>query len=480
MRSLYKRQLAMMLGIVVISFTLLSAAFMLLSYRYIIGATRDSVERNAGYISTFTASYYRQYLTLDVQDDFYNSYVASIARISDSYIIVARTDGEILCATDGSHFYTYENNYLPEGVVRTVLDQGQYSGMTNLGGIYPERRYMVALPVTTTLGQLSVAQGMVLVAGDASSLSEMWSATATIFFFSAVVVLLISVVASTLTSAYQARPLNEMAEAARKFGQGDFDVRVTGYEGRCDEISTLADAFNAMASSLEKVESQRSEFIANVSHELKTPMTTIAGFAEGILDGTIPPERQKESLEIIVSETRRLSRLVRRMLDLSRLKALSETAVTAQETFDLTEVMSRVIASLESKITSRKLDVDVQMPDEKLLVWGDPDSVTQVCYNLLDNAAKFAAPDSTITIHIAKKDGKAVTSIRNLGATIPSDELPLLFDRFHKADSSRSMDREGVGLGLYIVKTILGNLKENISVTSEDGVTQFTFTLTLA
>ena len=480
MRSLYKRQLAMMLGIVVISFTLLSAAFMLLSYRYIIGATRDSVERNAGYISTFTASYYRQYLTLDVQDDFYNSYVASIARISDSYIIVARTDGEILCATDGSHFYTYENNYLPEGVVRTVLDQGQYSGMTNLGGIYPERRYMVALPVTTTLGQLSVAQGMVLVAGDASSLSEMWSATATIFFFSAVVVLLISVVASTLTSAYQARPLNEMAEAARKFGQGDFDVRVTGYEGRCDEISTLAEAFNSMANSLAKVESQRSEFIANVSHELKTPMTTIAGFAEGILDGTIPPERQKESLEIIVSETRRLSRLVRRMLDLSRLKALSETAVTAQETFDLTEVMSRVIASLESKITSRKLDVDVQMPDEKLLVWGDPDSVTQVCYNLLDNAAKFAAPDSTITIHIAKKDGKAVTSIRNLGATIPSDELPLLFDRFHKADSSRSMDREGVGLGLYIVKTILGNLKENISVTSEDGVTQFTFTLTLA
>ena len=480
MRSLYKRQLAMMLGIVVISFTLLSAAFMLLSYRYIIGATRDSVERNAGYISTFTASYYRQYLTLDVQDDFYNSYVASIARISDSYIIVARTDGEILCATDGSHFYTYENNYLPEGVVRTVLDQGQYSGMTNLGGIYPERRYMVALPVTTTLGQLSVAQGMVLVAGDASSLSEMWSATATIFFFSAVVVLLISVVASALTSTYQARPLNEMAEAARKFGRGDFDVRVTGYEGRCDEISTLAEAFNSMADSLAKVESQRSEFIANVSHELKTPMTTISGFAEGILDGTIPPEREKEYLQIIVSETRRLSRLVRRMLDLSRLNALAENSVTAQETFDLTEIMSQVLISLESKITSRKLDVDVQMPQEKLMVWGDPDAVTQVCYNLLDNAAKFAAPDSTITVQITKKDGKAVISIRDLGATIPPDELPLLFDRFHKADYSRSRDRDGVGLGLYIVKTILNNHKENISVTSQDGVTEFVFTLTLA
>ena len=319
-----------------------------------------------------------------------------------------------------------------------------------------------------------------LVSVDASNLAEMWSATATIFFFSAVVVLLISVVASALTSTYQARPLNEMAEAARKFGRGDFDVRVTGYEGRCDEISTLAEAFNSMADSLAKVESQRSEFIANVSHELKTPMTTISGFAEGILDGTIPPEREKEYLQIIVSETRRLSRLVRRMLDLSRLNALAENSVTAQETFDLTEIMSQVLISLESKITSRKLDVDVQMPQGKLMVWGDPDAVTQVCYNLLDNAAKFAAPDSTITVQITKKDGKAVISIRDLGATIPPDELPLLFDRFHKADSSRSMDRDGVGLGLYIVKTILNNLKETINVTSEDGVTQFTFTLTLA
>jgi len=318
------------------------------------------------------------------------------------------------------------------------------------------------------------------VSADASSLAEMWSATATIFFFSAVVVLLIAIIACSIFSAYQARPLNEMAEAARKFSRGEFGARVTSYEGRCDEIGTLAESFNSMAGSLEKMESQRAEFIANVSHELKTPMTTIAGFAEGILDGTIPPEREKESLQIIVSETRRLSRLVRRMLDLSRLNALAEHAVTAQEQFDLTEVVSRVLISLEGKITDRKLDVDVQMPEDKLMVWGDPDAITQVCYNLVDNAAKFAAPGTDITVQIVKKDGKAVTTVRNLGATIPPDELPLLFDRFHKADSSRSMDREGVGLGLYIVKTILGNLKESITVTSEDGVTQFTFTLTLA
>ena len=109
-----------------------------------------------------------------------------------------------------------------------------------------------------------------------------------------------------------------------------------------------------------------------------------------------------------------------------------------------------------------------------------PDAVTQVCYNLLDNAAKCAAQGTDITVQITKKDGKALVTVRNLGATIPPDELPLLFERFHKADYSRSVDREGVGLGLYIVKTILGNLKENITATSEDGVTQFTFTLTLA
>ena len=480
MRSFYRRQLVMMVSIMLVSFTLLAGAFMLLSYRYIIGETRDSVKRNAGYISSFTATYYRRYLSLDVQDEFYSSYVASIAMISNSHIIVADGQGRILYATSGGQFDNLENSALPEGIVSQVLNEGHYNGMTNLGGIYPERRYMSALPVSNQLGALTVTQGMVLVAADASNLSEMWTATATIFFFSAVVVFLISVIASTLTSAHQTRPLNEMAEAARKFGQGEFDVRVTGYEDRCDEVSALAEAFNSMANTLEKVEIQRADFIANVSHELKTPMTTIAGFAEGILDGTIPPERERESLEIVVSETRRLSRLVRRMLDLSRLNALAESTVTAQETFDLTEVMSQVLISLETKITARHLDVDVQMPEDKLMVWGEPDSITQVCYNLLDNAAKFAAPGTAITVQIVRKDGKAHTTIRNLGATIPPDELPLLFERFHKADYSRSMDREGVGLGLYIVKTILGNLKENITVTSEDGVTQFQFTLTLA
>ena len=469
----------MMVSIVAVSFTLLSAAFMLLSYRYILSEKRQALERNAEDIASLTSRYISSAWGGDIQGEAFRNSLYLIVRSSDSYVVLSDTEGSMIYACDGDTYYSVDKR-VPESVTRQVLQQGKFTGMSDLGGLFDKNSYVVGVPFVLTRGTISVIQGIVLVSTDTAAVQSMWQDTVAIFFFVAVIVLMIAVVASSLFASYQSRPLNEMAEAARKFGQGEFDTRVTGYENRGDEIGALAEAFNSMANSLEKVESQRADFIANVSHELKTPMTTIAGFAEGILDGTIPQEREKESLQIIVSETRRLSRLVRRMLDLSRLNALAESTITAQEQFDLTEVMSRVIVSLEGKITGRKLDVDVQMPDEKLMVWGDPDSITQVCYNLLDNAAKFAATGSVITIVITKKDGKACTTVRNLGATIPKDELPVLFDRFHKADYSRSMDREGVGLGLYIVKTILGNLKEDIHVTSEDGVTEFTFTLTLA
>lgn len=475
---MYRRQLIMMISIIALAFTMLSTAFMLLSYRYMIQDERDDAARNVGYIATFTDSYLQQ--NSSIQTDFYRNYIASIALISDSMVMVALPDGQIVYATDGAYFYNYENVTLPHRLISDVFERDGYTGLTSLPGITTESQYVSALPITTHSGGREVDRALVLVAADASRIAEMWNATATIFFFSVMVVLLITIVTCSIMSAYQSRPLRDMADAARRFGRGDFSARVTCYDKAADEIVDLAESFNTMANSLAKVEKQRDEFIANISHELKTPMTTISGFAEGILDGTIPEHREKESLQIIVSETRRLSRLVRRMLDLSRLDAASEKAVTAQEQFDLTEIASQVLISLEGKITGRGLDVDVQMPEDKLMVWGDPDSITQVCYNLMDNAAKFAVPGSAITLQMVKKDGKAFTTIKNLGATIPPGELPLLFDRFHKADFSRSMDREGVGLGLYIVKTILSNLGESITVTSEDGVTAFTFTLTLA
>ena len=469
--------MAMLLSVVLLSFFLLSGAFTLLSYRYVIQEKKDSMSANAQYIADFTGNYLKQ--GNEIRDRYFQMYVASLAQISGAHVILSETTGEIVYATDGSKFQ-YIDSVVPQSVISQTTRRGGYTGMTDLGGIYSENRFLTAEPIYGALpGGGSVVRGVVLVSTSASGISQLWRAMANIFFFTSVVVLLISIVAGTISSARQTRPLNEIAEAARKFGHGEFDVRIRGYEHRKDEVGALAEAFNNMASSLEKSETQRNEFIANVSHELKTPMTTISGFAEGILDGTIPEEREREFLQVIASETRRLSRLVRRMLDMSRLKALNEN-VTAQEQFDISEVMLRVLVSLEGRITGQGLDVDTYIPEEPVMVWGDPDGITQVCYNLLDNAAKFARQGSNLTVRVERKDAKALVSVSNLGATIPAEELPLLFDRFHKADHSRSQDRDGVGLGLYIVKTILGNLKEDITVTSEDGVTTFTFTLSLA
>ena len=244
-------------------------------------------------------------------------------------------------------------------------------------------------------------------------------------------------------------------------------------------MGALIDSFNKMADSLEQAEKRRSEFIANISHELRTPMTTISGFADGILDGTIPLEDERKYLISIRDETRRLSRLVRDMLDVSRMRSTAADP-SRRTAFDLTELILQTLLSFESRATKKNLDVDPQLPDSHLMVYADKDAITQVIYNLLDNAIKFAAPGSCLLVRLYKDMGKAYVSIKDYGETIPPDDLPYIFDRFHKSDRSRSLDKEGVGLGLYLVKTIINAHDEDIAVRSEDGMTEFVFTLTLA
>ena len=481
MKSLYQRQFFIMAGVILVSFAMLGSAFITLSYRYTVSERQDSIRNNARYIANILSK------EVSVNDELGGFYllpdrfqpaVDAVVSVTGATVLLSSQNGQIIYAAGSAgELADLSQVQLPSSVVQSIQATGSFEAMTTLGGAFSDPRYVAGVPFQLDYRGQEVLAGMVFVAAESASITEIWRAFASIFLFTSVVVMLIAFITTSVTSLKMTRPLKDMAEAVRKFGHGEYDTRID-CNGRCYEVGELAEAFNAMADSIAQAEAKRSEFVANISHELKTPMTTIAGFADGILDGTIPPEREKEYLKVISSETRRLSRLVRKMLDLSRLQ--SSERVTAQEQFDVSEVMLRVLVSLETKINARQLDVDTQLPDDPVMVWGDPDAITQVCYNLVDNAAKFAASDSTITIQITKKDGKAYTSVRNLGATIPPEELSLLFDRFHKADSSRSMDRDGVGLGLYIVKTILGNLKENITVTSEDGVTQFTFTLTLA
>ncbi|MEL4860004.1 HAMP domain-containing sensor histidine kinase [Pseudoflavonifractor phocaeensis] len=482
MKSVYGRQFAMMAGVILLAFALLGGAFTALSYQYTIEDKKDSMERNADYIASFTSTFLSSGISSSIQEPAYQIYISSLARISGSTVILAQNSGEIVfAASAGSgNVGSLLSGYIPSDILEEITGQGRFAGLSSLGGLLSDRCYVAASPIlqNSYITGLTFQQGVVLVASDTSSLTRMWKDFSSIFILSAAVVFLLAAMASSVTSLRQTKPLKDMADAVRKFGRGEFDARVEGCEDRKDEVGELAEAFNVMADSLAKSEAQRSEFIANVSHELKTPMTTIAGFADGILDGTIPREKEAEALKTISSETRRLSRLVRRMLDLSKLQ--SSENVTAQERFDVAEVLIRVLVSLEGKINGRGLDVETALPEGPVMVWGDPDAITQVCYNLLDNAIKFAAPGTALGLGIQVKGEKAYVSVRDRGETIPPDELNQVFDRFHKTDRSRSEDREGVGLGLYIVKTIINNHKENITVTSENGVTEFTFTLTIA
>lgn len=480
MRTIYGRQFAMMAGMVLLSFLLLGSSFAALSYQYTVSEKRQVLEGNAARVADLTAYALTQYNDNTLDSLFIQSSLPNLATIADAGIVITTPEGVVAFAVnnDGTIQSSYRGESLPADAVRAALNEGGYTGMTTLGGLYADKRYVVGMPilVETLLGGENLA-GMVFMSSGASSLTAAWRDMSGIFVMSACAVILVACVIVSFTSHKQSQPLKEIADAAREFGHGDFEVRVDVGK-RQDEIGELAEAFNSMAESLAKSEERRTEFIANVSHELKTPMTTIAGFADGILDGTIPPEREKEYLQVISSETRRLSRLVRNMLDISRLRASDGS--TAQAQFDIGEILVQVLVSLEGKINAKHLNVVTDLPEEPLPVWGDPDAITQVCYNLLDNAIKFAREGGELSLEIKPKGQKAYISIGDEGETIPAEEIPLIFDRFHKSDRSRSMDREGVGLGLYIVKTILNSHKENITCTSENGKTKFIFTLTKA
>ena len=482
MKSMYTRQLVTMLCLIALCIVMMGTGFLALSYRYNQKELQDTIQRDLTYISRYASTALSGSHTLTSED--FHSYITSVSMITNASVLLCRNDGGIVYAT-GDNFteHTPAHAPVPSWVVNQILANGSYTGRTTFNHIFASDCFVTGVPIITyyqdpiTRSTISDNEpiGLLFIATDATSLSEFMNNTSQMFIATAFVVLLITIIISSITVQKMVDPLKVMSDAARKFARGEITTRVTQYETRKDEIGELAEAFNAMADSLSQAEQKRSEFVSNVSHELKTPMTTIAGFAEGILDGTIPPEKERESLQVISSETRRLSRLVRRMLELSRLQ--SSERVAAQEQFDAAEVLVRVLVSLEVKITEKNLDVDANLPDGPVMVWGDPDAVTQVCYNLLDNAVKFSSPGGRLSLRMASKKGKVYTSIGNEGETIPPDQLSTIFDRFHKADGSRASHKEGVGLGLYIVKTILNTYKEDITVTSENGYTEFTFTL---
>lgn len=472
--SLYWRQFMLTAGMVVLTMALLGVSFYALSYNYTVSEKRQEMQDRAVLVAQLSVDYFTAGDDAERdQGDALRSLAGVASRMTDVDFLICDTTGSVLLTTDAD--LAGKTVVVPEDITQTVLGSERlYEGRSTVG-VYEKKQFVVGVPMTDADGN---TLGLVLAVMNSAELMQMWRSFIALFFMTSAIILLLAFVASFVTSMRQIQPLTEMVKATRAYAGGDFDVRMQE-TGDCGEISELAAAFNAMADSLQETERQRRDFIANVSHELKTPMTTIAGFADGILDGTIPKDQEDKYLATIADETRRLSRLVRSMLDMSRLESTGED-LTRRREFDISEKIVSTMLSFEARANDKQLDVDLQLPEDSMQVLADPDAITRVLYNLMDNAVKFAAPGSTLCVSLWKSEGKAYVSVRDHGETIPPDDLPFIFDRFHKSDRSRSLDRDGVGLGLYLVKSILDAHGEDIAVTSRDGVTEFVFTLTLA
>ena len=270
----------------------------------------------------------------------------------------------------------------------------------------------------------------------------------------------------------QSQPIRQINEAVQAFAHGDFDRRVT-IQG-ADEAAQLAQSFNSMAEELGRLDQSRRSFVANVSHELRSPMTCIQGYVQGMLDGTIREDEREKYLGTVLSETQRLTKLISELLDLSRFE--SGKLPLEKTRFDIDELILGILFKYERRIEDKGIDVEISFKEQPCYVLADSARITQVITNLVDNAVKFAAEKGRIVIWTHVVDALCYVTIKNDGAGIPAADLPFVFERFYKVDKAHTSGG-GTGLGLAIAKRIVEQHGQSISVTSSGGMTSFVFTL---
>ena len=472
MKSSFSRSFFTAATILLLALSVLGAAFQIQVNRYMEDSTVTGLQQDASVIANLAAAYSLDgnltsrelLLNLDV-----------ISQVTDADVVICDRNGFIILCSDALTGCDHEGWQVNQEYLQTVYTNGSNTATGIIQNLYADERYVVASPILNG----DVPKGIVIASTPTAATNQMLTRISNIFLTASVFVVLLAVLAVTAFARRESRPLRDMAKAANAFAHGNLKARVKLDDDYSVEMEELAVAFNNMALSLQKSEYQRQEFVANVSHELKTPMTTIAGYIDGILDGTIPDARRDHYLHIVSDETKRLSRLVRSMLDISQLQKEEGIPEEKKMHFDLEECAGQVLITFEKKINDKCLNVDVDFPEHPVCTIANRDYITQVIYNLLDNAVKFCPEGGTLGLKIREGSEKAYISVSNTGDTIPPEELPLVFDRFHKLDKSRSKNRDGWGLGLYIVKTIVCSHGEDISVSSKDGKTEFTFTMPL-
>ena len=400
-------------------------------------------------------------LVLEEKSEIY-AMLESIASYREDFtLVLSDEEGEILLAIGANYDRMFEEAYLPSHWMEAANEANMTPGALTEKELFATPHSVLVDSLYRTDGEVC---GRLAVCTSSALQNDLLRVLVKTIINAGLLILIATMIAIYLISEKVVRPLREISEAAKSFAEGKFDVRVP-VRGR-DEVAQLAIAFNQMAESLDNYDTMRNSFLSNVSHDLRTPMTAISGFIDGILDGVIPPERHEYYLQTVSVEIKRLSRLVTSLLELSRIQAGERKF--AMNSFDICEMGRQILISFEQKIDEKNLVVSFDCDEDSIPVLADRDAIYQVFYNLCDNAVKFASEGGAFWISIRKiKNRKILISVYNEGQGIAQEDLPFVFERFYKSDKSRGLNKSGVGLGLFISKTIIDAHGEKIWVESE-------------
>lgn len=471
-KSVFAKYFAIYAVTVLISVAILGAILMIFSSQYFkdekYQILMDGAQKAAAV--TYSADAYSESEegTVVVNKSILLPFYRLVASASDSHYFLTDRSGKALFCTE--EFPCDHTTYtVPEHILEIAAEE-DYREVGTLGGITQKRNFTVAIPLKNSKSEIV---GYVFGTTDAKVLNESLTELLRIFVISSSVVLLLTFIVLYFVTLNLINPLREMSKAVKQYGKGDFSHRIR--VDSTDEVGQLAMELNSMAQSLSTGESARRSFVANVSHELKTPMTSIGGFIDGILDGTIPKSEEKRYLKIVSDEVKRLSRLVRSMLELSRIEN-GEAQVNTKQ-FDIVDLSCRTVFSFEKAIEDKHLDIR-GLDHDRVMVEADEDLIHQVIYNLTDNAVKFVNEGGYIEFNYAEDNNFVYISVKNSGQGLTKEEISKVFDRFYKTDRSRGLDKNGVGLGLYIVRTVVNLHGGDIIVRSVEGeFCEFTFNI---
>ena len=470
-KSLFVKYFTVSSVVILSSFVFLGCMFSLLISKHLTNERQEMLSGNVSKAVDFTIFSYEVngngYLEKKVLRQFY----ASLADVANGVMFYTDVDGNtIICTEEG--VCSHELNKVSKNILLSMSANKNYVEYGRLGNIYKSTHYTVGRPIYVNDGTVLI--GYLFSSASADSLSTLINDIFKIFLMASISAIFLTSILIYVATSILSRPLKQMSNAAKSFGRGDFSVRVSYHSN--DEIGELASSFNQMADSLAELEMTRSNFISNVSHELKTPMTTIGGFVDGILDGTISKDNQEYYLKLVSDEIKRLSRLVKSMLNIAKIDA-GETKLNLA-CFDISDLIIKTLFNFETRIEEKKLDIKGLETLEKTFVYADEDLVHQVIYNLVDNAIKFCNIEGYLEFSVLKENGKAYIHVINSGNGLSRYEINHVFDRFYKTDKSRGLDKSGVGLGLNIVKSIIDMHHGEITVGSIQGqYTEFIFSL---